>query len=100
HRLGQYANHDGRTPIPRDREVVLYCSKPHELTSARVALELRRRGFERVRPLAGGLRAWQERGFRLTLVILCGPDEVNGSIPLSPSVVPTSIPLLSDSIRQ
>ena len=98
HRLGQHA--DGRTPIPRDREVVLYCSEPHELTSARVALELRRRGFERVRPLAGGLRAWQERGFPLTLVILCGPDELCRSTALSPSVVPTSIPLLRDSVRK
>ena len=92
HRLGQHA--DGRTPIPRDREVVLYCSEPHELTSARVALELRHRGFERVRPLAGGLRAWHERGFPLTLVILCGVDEVYRSTALSPSLVPTSIPLL------
>jgi hypothetical protein len=32
----------------------------------------RRRGFERVRPLAGGLEAWHERGFPLTSVILCG----------------------------
>jgi membrane protein DedA with SNARE-associated domain/rhodanese-related sulfurtransferase len=100
HRLGQHANHDGRAPIPRDREVVLYCTAPHELTSARVALELRRRGFERVRPLAGGLQAWRERGFPLTLVMLCGVDEVCRSTALSPSVVPTSIPLLRDSVRK
>jgi 3-mercaptopyruvate sulfurtransferase SseA len=43
--------------------VVLYCDVPHEFTSARVALAMRRRGFRRVRPLAGGLLAWQERGF-------------------------------------
>jgi membrane protein DedA with SNARE-associated domain/rhodanese-related sulfurtransferase len=61
-----------REEIPRDREVVLYCASPHELTSARVALALRRRGFERVRPLSGGLRAWQERGFPLTAVALPG----------------------------
>jgi membrane protein DedA with SNARE-associated domain/rhodanese-related sulfurtransferase len=72
HRLGQYDNPSKRTSIPCDREVVLYCTGLHELTSARVALELRRRGFERVRPLAGGLQAWHERGFPLTLVILCG----------------------------
>jgi rhodanese-related sulfurtransferase len=47
--------------------VVLYCASPHEFTSARVALALQRRGFERVRPLAGGLRAWRERGFPLIL---------------------------------
>ena len=72
HRLGQHYYFIKRTPIPRDCEIVLYCSAPHELTSARVALQLRRRGFERVRPLAGGLRAWHERGFPLTSVILCG----------------------------
>jgi membrane protein DedA with SNARE-associated domain/rhodanese-related sulfurtransferase len=72
HSLGQHDNPEKRTPIPRDREVVLYCTTLHELTSARAALELRRRGFERVRPLAGGLRAWHERGFPLTSVILCG----------------------------
>jgi membrane protein DedA with SNARE-associated domain/rhodanese-related sulfurtransferase len=72
HRLGQDDNPKKRTPIPRDREVVLYCTTLHELTSARAALELRRRGFERVRPLAGGLQAWHERGFPVTSVILCG----------------------------
>jgi rhodanese-related sulfurtransferase len=71
-RLEQYDDHNKRAPIPRDREIVLYCAAPHELTSARVAFALHRRGFERVRPLAGGLRAWHERGFPLTLVILCG----------------------------
>jgi rhodanese-related sulfurtransferase len=72
HRFGQHDNPSKQTPIPCDREVVLYCTALHELTSARVALELRRRGFERVRPLAGGLQAWHERGFPLTQVILCG----------------------------
>jgi membrane protein DedA with SNARE-associated domain/rhodanese-related sulfurtransferase len=72
HRLGQHDNPKMRTPIPRDCEVVLYCTTLHELTSARAALELRRRGFERVRPLAGGLQAWHQRGFPLTSVILCG----------------------------
>ncbi len=65
HRLEQYRAYDRRTaaPLPRDREVVLYCGSPHELRSARVALAMRQQGFRRVRPLAGGLRAWQEKGF-------------------------------------
>jgi len=33
-----------------------------------VALLLRRRGIERVRPLAGGLDAWREHGFPLEVV--------------------------------
>lgn len=52
--------------IPRDREVVLYCSCPNEVTSARVALLLRRRGIARVRPLLGGFTEWVERGLPLT----------------------------------
>jgi membrane protein DedA with SNARE-associated domain/rhodanese-related sulfurtransferase len=65
YRLEQYRAYDRKTPapLPRDREVVLYCDTPHEFTSARVALAMQQRGFSRVRPLAGGLRAWQERGF-------------------------------------
>jgi membrane protein DedA with SNARE-associated domain/rhodanese-related sulfurtransferase len=100
HRLGRRDSPNQRTPIPRDCEVVLYCTAPYELTSARVALELRRRGFERVRPLAGGLEAWHEQGFPLTLVMLCGVDEPRASTALSPSMAPTSLPLLRDSVRK
>jgi len=56
-RLGQYKD----TSIPDDwrgRDVVLYCSCPNEITSARVALLLRQKGVQRVRPLAGGLQGW------------------------------------------
>ncbi len=64
-RLEQYGAYDRKTPdpLPRDREIVLYGDAPREFTSARVALAMRGRGFRRVRPLAGGIRAWQERGF-------------------------------------
>jgi membrane protein DedA with SNARE-associated domain/rhodanese-related sulfurtransferase len=46
--------------IPRDRDIVLYCSCPNEVTSARVALHLRRKGISRVRPLLGGIDAWRK----------------------------------------
>jgi membrane protein DedA with SNARE-associated domain/rhodanese-related sulfurtransferase len=49
--------------IPRDREVVLYCTCPSEATSAKVAMELRNIGINKVRPLAGGLKAWEDRGY-------------------------------------
>jgi membrane protein DedA with SNARE-associated domain/rhodanese-related sulfurtransferase len=61
-RLGQYKD----TLIPddwRSCEVVLYCSCPNEITSARVALLLRQKGVKQVRPLAGGLEGWRDRGF-------------------------------------
>lgn len=51
--------------IPRDRDVVLYCTCPSEETSAKVALELRRLGVRRVRPLRGGLQGWKDAGYAL-----------------------------------
>jgi len=49
--------------IPRDRDIVLYCTCPNEVSSARTALLLKRKGIHRVRPLEGGLDAWRERKF-------------------------------------
>lgn len=46
---------------PRD-EVIVYCDCPNEASAATLARELRRRGFKRVRPLAGGFEAWREHG--------------------------------------
>jgi rhodanese-related sulfurtransferase len=60
--LEQYRN----VKILPSREVVLYCACPGEFTSARVALALRDKGIEHVRPLAGGLKAWRDRGFPVT----------------------------------
>ncbi len=51
--------------IPRDREVVLYCTCPSEATSAKVAMDLKKIGIVRVRPLAGGLKAWEDEGYPL-----------------------------------
>src|SRR5260370_8692611 len=41
--------------LPRDREIVLYCTCPNEATSARAALRRRQAASMRVRPLIGGL---------------------------------------------
>jgi membrane protein DedA with SNARE-associated domain/rhodanese-related sulfurtransferase len=49
--------------IPRDRDIILYCSCPNEVSSARVALRLHRKGISRVRPLLGGIDAWRERDY-------------------------------------
>jgi membrane protein DedA with SNARE-associated domain/rhodanese-related sulfurtransferase len=55
---------DERRPeIPREGEVVVYCSCPNELSSARLALKLKRLGIPRVRPLMGGIEAWRARSF-------------------------------------
>jgi membrane protein DedA with SNARE-associated domain/rhodanese-related sulfurtransferase len=56
--------------IPRDRDVVLYCTCPSEETSAKVALELRKMGVLRVRPLRGGLQGWKDAGYPLEAIAL------------------------------
>ena len=48
--------------IPRDRDIVLYCSCPNEVTSARTAMRLQSRGIKRIRPLLGGFDGWVEAG--------------------------------------
>jgi membrane protein DedA with SNARE-associated domain/rhodanese-related sulfurtransferase len=53
------------TEIPRDRDIILYCTCPSEATSAKVAMNLRRAGIYRVRPLRGGFDAWKKLGLPL-----------------------------------
>jgi membrane protein DedA with SNARE-associated domain/rhodanese-related sulfurtransferase len=49
--------------LPRDREIILYCTCPSEASAARVARILINHGFKRVRPLHGGLDAWVAAGY-------------------------------------
>jgi rhodanese-related sulfurtransferase len=49
--------------IPRDQEIVLYCSCPNEASAARTAFVLYKRGITRVRPLLGGMDAWRELNY-------------------------------------
>ena len=49
--------------LPRDREIVLYCTCPNEASAAQVARVLMNHGFRRVRPLHGGLDAWIAAGY-------------------------------------
>ncbi|HZY62107.1 MAG TPA: VTT domain-containing protein [Edaphobacter sp.] len=51
--------------IPRDRDVVLYCTCPSEETSAKLALQLHKMGIYRVRPLRGGFDGWKQAGYPL-----------------------------------
>jgi membrane protein DedA with SNARE-associated domain/rhodanese-related sulfurtransferase len=51
--------------LPRDRDVILYCTCPSEETSGKVALQLHKFGINRVRPLRGGFEAWRTLGYPL-----------------------------------
>jgi membrane protein DedA with SNARE-associated domain/rhodanese-related sulfurtransferase len=61
--------------IPRDRDVILYCTCPSEETSAKVALQLHRMGVNRVRPLRGGFDGWKLAGYPLVDYVDDAPIE-------------------------
>jgi membrane protein DedA with SNARE-associated domain/rhodanese-related sulfurtransferase len=54
--------------LPRDRDIILYCTCPSEASAARVAKVLMNHGFKRVRPLLGGLDAWVAAGYAVVTV--------------------------------
>lgn len=49
--------------VPPDRELVIYCSCPNEVSAAKAAKLLMALGYRRVRPLLGGLDAWDAAGY-------------------------------------
>jgi rhodanese-related sulfurtransferase len=53
--------------VPENLGLVLYCSSSGELTSARVALALKKKGISNVWVLEGGLTAWKKEGLPVTL---------------------------------
>jgi len=66
--------------IPRDRDVVLYCTCPSEATAAKTALALHKLGIERVRPLRGGFDEWKKLGYPM--------DAIPPVVPLVTAVEP------------
>ena len=60
--------------IPRDRDVVLYCTCPSEATAAKTAMILIKLGIERVRPLRGGFDEWKRLGFPMDAVQMVNPS--------------------------
>jgi membrane protein DedA with SNARE-associated domain len=49
--------------VPIEAELVIYCTCPNEASAAMVAKALMDHGYKRVRPLLGGLDAWETAGF-------------------------------------
>jgi len=58
--------------LPRDREIILYCTCPNEASAAQVAKLLMNSGFVRVRPLLGGLEAWIAAGHPVESLVAGG----------------------------
>ncbi len=57
-----YAVDQHAQQLPRNREIILFCTCPNEVSAAEAAKLLMNNGFTRVRPLYGGLDAWIEAG--------------------------------------
>jgi len=72
--------------LPRDREIILYCTCPNEASAAKVARLLMSHGFERVRPLKGGLEAWIEAGYSVETISVSVP----GAKAPAPAAQPSS----------
>jgi len=60
--------------IPRDRDIVLFCTCPSEATAAMTAMKLHKLGIDRVRPLRGGYDEWKRLGFPVDPVQLIKPS--------------------------
>ena len=58
-RLEPNGLHQDAVQVPRDKEIVLYCTCVREATSMRVARVLGEQGYK-VSVIAGGLRAWKK----------------------------------------
>jgi membrane protein DedA with SNARE-associated domain/rhodanese-related sulfurtransferase len=61
--------------LPRDREIILYCTCPNEASAAKVARLLMNSGFARVRPLKGGLEAWIDAGYSVEAIAVAEKSE-------------------------
>jgi membrane protein DedA with SNARE-associated domain/rhodanese-related sulfurtransferase len=71
--------------LPRDREIILYCTCPNEASAAKAARLLMNNGFSQVRPLKGGLEAWIEAGYTVEAVLRAEPLAANPPATPQPS---------------
>ena len=67
--------------VALDSELVVYCNCPHEVTAAKVAKALVARGYRHVRPLGGGLDAWEAAGYAVGWL----PAEAGAAVPVAPA---------------
>jgi membrane protein DedA with SNARE-associated domain/rhodanese-related sulfurtransferase len=71
--------HNNHVDLPRDREIITYCTCPNEASAALAAQTLMNQSFQRVYPLKGGLDAWRKAGYAV---------ERTETIPIPPGEIP------------
>lgn len=67
--------------VPPDTELILYCTCPNEVSAATAAKVLIGQGYRRVRPLLGGLDAWEAAGLPVERLALANVDNLTGDLP-------------------
>ncbi len=51
--------------IPKDQEIIFYCDSSQEEHAEKLAEQYTDQGFEKVRVLGEGLKAWRKAGYRV-----------------------------------
>jgi membrane protein DedA with SNARE-associated domain/rhodanese-related sulfurtransferase len=75
--------------LPRDRDIILYCTCPNEASAAKAAKMLMDHGLDRVRPLHGGLEAWIAAGYAVEEVpAAAAPEPASAAIGPAPTPRP------------
>jgi len=54
---------DAPSLLPRDEDIVVYCTCPSDKTSRTILRRALALGFTRIRFLTGGLAAWKQKGY-------------------------------------
>ncbi|WP_266168416.1 DedA family protein/thiosulfate sulfurtransferase GlpE [Dyella subtropica] len=67
--------------IPLDAELIIYCNCPNEASAAVAAKSLMQQGYRRVRPLLGGLDAWEAAGYTIHRLSSDQADALAESLP-------------------
>ena len=70
--------------VPPERELVIYCSCPNEVSAAKAAKLLMALGYRRVRPLLGGLDAWDAAGYALARLPAAASEAASDAAPRAP----------------
>lgn len=71
--------------FPDDRDIILYCACPNEVSSRRGAQLLMQKGYRRVRPLAGGIDAWMAAGHAVEQGVPVTVSPASAPEPLEPA---------------
>jgi membrane protein DedA with SNARE-associated domain/rhodanese-related sulfurtransferase len=69
--------------VPIDREIVIYCTCPNEVSAAKAAKGLLVQGYRKVRPLQGGLDAWADAGYAIARVTPAPSVTLDGAAAVS-----------------